>query len=134
MTELERELAKGGGTAIVYDGDCPFCRAYVTMTKITNAGPTLVNARERPDLVRTLAQSGIDLDSGMAVYYQGRIYTGGEAMHLLALLSRPSGLVEKLASALLRRRRFALLVYPALRLGRNLLLKLRNRPPLSNAP
>lgn len=134
MTELERELAKGGGTAIVYDGDCPFCRAYVTMTKITNAGPTLVNARERPDLVRTLAQSGIDLDSGMAVYYQGRIYTGGEAMHLLALLSRPSGLVEKLASALLRRRRFALLVYPALRLGRNLLLKLRNQPPLSNAP
>lgn len=134
MTELERELAKGGGTAIVYDGDCPFCRAYVTMTEITNAGPTLVNARERPDLVRTLAQSGIDLDSGMAVYYQGRIYTGGEAMHLLALLSRPSGLVEKLASALLRRRRFALLVYPALRLGRNLLLKLRNRPPLSNAP
>jgi predicted DCC family thiol-disulfide oxidoreductase YuxK len=134
VTELERELAKGGGTAIVYDGDCPFCRAYVTMTEITNAGPTLVNARERPDLVRTLAQSGIDLDSGMAVYYQGRIYTGGEAMHLLALLSRPSGLVEKLASALLRRRRFALLVYPALRLGRNLLLKLRNRPPLSNAP
>lgn len=134
MTELERELAKGGGTAIVYDGDCPFCRAYVTMTKITNAGPTLVNARERPDLVRTLAQSGIDLDSGMAVYYQGRIYTGGEAMHLLALLSRPSGLVEKLASALLRRRRFALLIYPALRLGRNLLLKLRNQPPLSNAP
>ncbi len=134
MTEPERELAKGGGTAIVYDGDCPFCRAYVTMTKITNAGPTLVNARERPDLVRTLAQSGIDLDSGMAIYYQGRIYTGGEAMHLLALLSRPSGLVEKLASALLRRRRFALLVYPALRLGRNLLLKLRNRPPLLNAP
>lgn len=134
MTELERELAKGGGIAIVYDGDCPFCRAYVTMTEITNAGPTLVNARERPDLVRTLAQAGIDLDSGMAVYYQGRIYTGGEAMHLLALLSRPSGLVEKLASALLRRRRFALLVYPALRLGRNLLLKLRNRPPLANAP
>jgi len=134
VTELERELAKGGGTAIVYDGDCPFCRAYVTMTEITNAGPTLVNARERPDLVRTLAQSGIDLDSGMAVYYQGRIYTGGEAMHLLALHSRPSGLVEKLASALLRRRRFALVVYPALRLGRNLLLRLRNRPPLSNAP
>ena len=134
MTELERELAKGSGIAIVYDGDCPFCRAYVTMTKITNAGPTLLNARERPDLVLSLAQSGIDLDSGMAVYYRGRIYTGGEAMHLLGLLSRPSGLVEKLASALLRRRRFALWLYPALRLGRNLLLKLRNLPPLSNAP
>ena len=133
MTELERELAKGSGIAIVYDGDCPFCRAYVTMTRITNAGPTLLNARERPDLVLSLAQSGIDLDSGMAVYYQGRIYTGGEAMHLLGLLSRPSGLVEKLASALLRRR-FALWVYPALRLGRNLLLKLRNLPPLVNAP
>ena len=134
MSELERELAKGSGTAIVYDGDCPFCRAYVAMTEIGNAGTTLVNARDRPDLVRTLARSGIDLDSGMAIYYQGRIHTGGEAMHLLALHPRPSGLVEKLASALLRRRRFALWLYPALRLGRNILLKLRNRAPLSSAP
>jgi hypothetical protein len=83
--------------------------------------------------VREFARSGIDLDSGMAVYYEGRTYAGAEAMHLLELLSEPSGLFDRLTSALLRRRSFALWVYPALRSGRNLLLKLRNRPPLQDA-
>ncbi len=129
---LESELAKESRIAIVYDGDCPFCRSYVTITRIRKAvgTPTLVNARERPDLVRSLAQSGIDLNSGIAVYYQGQIYAGGEAMHLLALLSAPEGVLDTLISALLQWRSFALWIYPALRSGRNLLLKLRNRPPL----
>ena len=132
---LENELKQGSRLAVVYDGDCPLCSAYVTMTKIRDAVgmPTLVNARERPDLVREFARSGIDLDSGMAVYYEGRTYAGGEAMHLLELLSEPSGLFDRLTSALLRRPSFALWVYPALRSGRNLLLKLRNRPPLHDA-
>jgi hypothetical protein len=123
---LENELKHGSRLSVVYDGDCPLCSAYVTM-------PTLVNARERPDLVRALARSGVDLDSGMAVYYEGWTYAGGEAMHLLELLSEPSGPFDRLTSALLRRRSVALWVYPAFRSGRNLLLKLRNRPPLQVA-
>jgi predicted DCC family thiol-disulfide oxidoreductase YuxK len=135
MMNLENELQNGGRLAVVYDGDCPFCSSYVTMTKVRNAvgKPTLLNARERPDLVRDLARSGIDLDSGMAVYYQGRIYVGGEAMHLLALLSEPEGLFDKATAVMLRWRSFALWIYPALRSGRNLLVKLRNRPPLQDA-
>ena len=132
---LENELKHGSRLSVVYDGDCPLCSAYVTMTRIRDAVgmPTLVNARERPDLVRALARSGVDLDSGMAVYYEGRTYAGGEAMHLLELLSEPSGPFDRLTSALLRRRSVALWVYPAFRSGRNLLLKLRNRPPLQVA-
>jgi hypothetical protein len=132
---LENELQKGSRVAAVYDGDCPFCSSYVMMTKLRAAVgmPTLINARERPDLVRDLARSGIDLDSGMAVYYQGRTYVGGEAMHLLALLSEPEGVLDKATSIMLRWRSFALWIYPALRSGRNLLVKLRNRPPLQDA-
>ena len=133
---LENELRNGSRLAVVYDGDCPFCSSYVTMTKIRRAvgKPTLLNARERPDLVRDLARSGIDLELGMAVYYQGRIYVGGEAMHLLALLSEPEGLFDKaLMSVMLRWRSFALWAYPALRSGRNLLVKLRNRLPVQDA-
>jgi hypothetical protein len=54
---LENELKHGSRLSVVYDGDCPLCSAYVTMTRIRDAVgmPTLVNARERPDLVRALA-------------------------------------------------------------------------------
>ena len=131
---LERELAEGSRVAIVYDGDCPLCTAYVTMARLkkTVGSPTLVNARERPDLVKALARSGVSLDAGMAVYYQGQIYAGGEAVHALALLTTPVDLANRLIAALLGRRSFALWVYPLLRAGRNLLLKLRNRPQLEH--
>ena len=129
---LERELAKDSRTAIIYDGDCPLCSAYVSVTRLKQAAgtPRLVNARERPDLVKALAERGVSLDEGMAVYHQGQIYAGGEAMHVLALLTTPVDLANRLTSALLGRRGFALWVYPLLRCGRNLLLKLRNRPQM----
>jgi predicted DCC family thiol-disulfide oxidoreductase YuxK len=127
---LERELTKDSRIVIVYDGDCPFCSAYVGMARLKKAvgTPTLVNARERPDLVEALAQSGVSLDEGMAVYYQGKTFAGGEAMHVLALLTAPVGVANRLTAALLGRRGFAIWVYPMLRGGRNLLLRLRNRP------
>jgi predicted DCC family thiol-disulfide oxidoreductase YuxK len=127
---LERELAKGSRIAIIYDGECPLCNSYVTMTRLKNAlgTPTLLNARERPDLVRALAEAGISLDSGMAVYYQDQLYAGGEAVHVLALLTQSVNLANRLMAALFGWRSVALCIYPLLRAGRNLLLKLRSRP------
>jgi len=127
---LERGLAEDSGIAIVYDGDCPLCTAYVSMARLKKSvgSPALVNARERPDLVKALARSGVSLDAGMVVYYQGHIYAGGEAIYVLALLTTPVDFANRLIGALLARRSFALWVYPLLRAGRNLLLKVRNRP------
>ena len=132
---LDRELAKGSRIAIVYDGDCPLCRAYVGMARLKHAvgTPTLLDARERPDLVTALAERGISLDEGMAVSYEGRLYAGGEAMHVLALLTTPVGFANRLTATLLGRRGIALWAYPLLRGGRNLLLKLRNRPQIGEA-
>ena len=130
---LERELAEDSRIAIVYDGDCPLCSAYVRMARLKQAvgAPTLINARERPDLVKALAERGISLDEGMVVYHQGRIYAGGEAMHVLALLTTPVDFANRLTAALLGRRD-ALWVYPLLRAGRNLLLRLRNQPQIGD--
>ena len=130
---LERELKQDSRIVVVYDGDCPLCSSYVSMTRLTKAvgRPTLVNARERPELVRVLAESGVNLDAGMAVYYQGRLYVGSDAVHLLALLTTPVDLANRLAAAVLGRPSLARALYPFLRAGRNLLLKLKNRPQLT---
>ena len=103
------------------------------MTRLGKAvgRPTLVNARERPDLVKALSESGVNLDEGMAVYYQGSLYVGSDAVHLLALLTTPVDLANRLAAAALGRPSFARAVYPLLRAGRNLLLRLKNKPQLT---
>ena len=90
-----------------------------------------MNARERPKLVRTLAECGVNLDAGMAVYYQGRLYVGSDAVHLLALLTTPVDLANRVAAAVLGQPGLARGLYPFLRAGRNLLLKLKNRPQLT---
>jgi len=127
---LDRELEKDSRIVVIYDGDCPLCSTYIRMTRLSKAvgRPTLVNARERPELVRALAENGVNLDAGMAVYYQGRVYVGSDAVHLLALLTTPVDLANRLAAAVLGRQNLARGLYPFLRAGRNLLLRLKNRP------
>jgi predicted DCC family thiol-disulfide oxidoreductase YuxK len=130
---LAHELTQDSRIVVVYDGDCPLCNSYVRMTRLSKAvgRPTLVNARERPELIKALAESGVNLDEGMAVYYQGRLYVGSEAVNLLALLTTPVDLANRVAAAVLGRPGLARALYPLLRAGRNLLLKLRNRPRLT---
>jgi predicted DCC family thiol-disulfide oxidoreductase YuxK len=130
---LAHELTQDSRIVVVYDGDCPLCNSYVHMTRLSKAvgRPTLVNARERPELIKALAESGINLDEGMAVYYQGRLYVGSEAVNLLALLTTPVDLANRITAAVLARPALARALYPLLRAGRNLLLKLRNRPQLT---
>ena len=130
---LEHELLKDSRIVVVYDGDCPLCNAYVAMTRLSKAAgrPTLVNARERPELVKALAESGVSLDEGMAVYYRGSLYVGSDAVNLLALLTTPVGLGNRITAAVLGRPALARALYPLLRAGRNVLLKLKNKPQLT---
>jgi predicted DCC family thiol-disulfide oxidoreductase YuxK len=130
---LAQELQQGSRVVVVYDADCPLCNTYVRMTRLSKAvgTPTLVNARERPDLVKALAERGVNLDEGMAVYYQGRIYAGSDAVNLLALLTTPSDLANRVVATALGRPTVARAVYPFLRAGRNVLLKLKGKPQLA---
>ena len=59
------------GAQIVYDGDCPFCSAYVSLLRLKSAaGPvTLTDARGHPDLVADLAARGFDIDTGMVLIF-----------------------------------------------------------------
>ncbi|MFP4539257.1 MAG: thiol-disulfide oxidoreductase DCC family protein [Dichotomicrobium sp.] len=138
MTELAsaEELAgadKGGGLQVVYDGECPFCSAYVRLVRLREAvGPVeLLDARAHPGLVAELHAEGIDLNETMAVRYGGRTYVGAEAMEVLSLLSSDSGRANRLFARIFRDGRRARRLYPWLRSGRNLALRLLGRKKLT---
>lgn len=118
------------GLTIVYDGDCPFCSAYVAMLRLRDAaGPvTLLDART-PDhpLIARIHAEGLDLDDGMAVDYAGRLWHGDAAMTLLASLTTPSGPFNRASAWAFRSPLRARLLYPPLRAGRNLTLRLLGR-------
>lgn len=112
--------------AIVYDGACPFCAAYVRMVRLKEAAGDvqLVDARQGGPIVDEALAKGYDLDQGMAMKTGGRWYHGDEVMNMIAMMSSRSGTLNRVHAWIFRDAGRARTLYPALRTGRNLALKL----------
>jgi predicted DCC family thiol-disulfide oxidoreductase YuxK len=117
------------GALIVYDGQCPFCSRYVRLVRVRESvGPVeLIDARQAGPAMAEIHATGLDLDEGMALKLGDRWYHGDECVHMLALLSTPSTLFNKVNGAVFRSRPAAKILYPILRAGRNLALLVLGR-------
>ncbi|HRX39889.1 MAG TPA: DCC1-like thiol-disulfide oxidoreductase family protein [Parvularculaceae bacterium] len=119
---------------VVYDGECPFCSAYVRMVRLRKLSNVhLLDAREAHPVVEELKAKGFDLDEGMALKIGDAIYHGDECVHRLALLSGPSGLFNRFNFWVFRNEKRAKAIYPALRAGRNLALRLLGKRRINDA-
>lgn len=120
---------------LIYDGECPFCSAYVKLLRLREAVGTvnLVDAREGGPLVAELERKGLDLDEGMVLKIGDRLYHGDDCIHALALMTSPVGLFNRITAAIFRSPARARLLYPVLRAMRNLTLRLLGRRKLHAA-
>jgi predicted DCC family thiol-disulfide oxidoreductase YuxK len=120
-----------GDLAIIYDAECPVCTAYSCSVEIDDtkaSGVRRINARSSDDaLVQQAKAAGLDLDEGMVVVHQGRLYHGADALNIMARLAPKQGLGNRLNRMMFGNSTFSRLVYPFLRGGRNTLLKLLGR-------
>ncbi|RJG07362.1 DUF393 domain-containing protein [Noviherbaspirillum cavernae] len=114
---------------ILYDGDCPFCSNFVKLVQLKKAvGPvSLLNIRENADLAEHYSDKGYNLDQGMLLHLDGNDYWGADCMNRIALLSSESDIFNKLNAAVFRHKRLSKLLYPVLRTGRNMTLRLMGR-------
>lgn len=121
-------------TAIVYDGDCPFCSRYVQLLRLKQAiGPVaLINAREGGPRVERLRKMGYDLDGGFVLEWGGEIYYGPDAINRLALLSTPSSVFNKINAFVFQSKAISRVLYPVLKTGRDLTLFLMGRRGLNH--
>ena len=105
---------------IIYDGACPFCANYVGLMRLREGHAVeLVDARQERDVADSY---GLDLNDGMIVDLDGQVFHGARAVALLSRLSRRPG---PLASD-----QVAATLYPWMRRGRSITLKLLGRKPL----
>jgi len=119
---------------LVYDGDCPFCSASAQMVRIKQAVGRLyiLNAREAAGhpLMMEIKTQGLDLNQGIVVKFQDRLYHGRDALHLLAIIGSENGWLNRLNVALFRNKRTVDFAYPFLRGVRNLALKILGKRPI----
>lgn len=121
---------------VVYDGDCPFCSAYVKVVRLRAAAGGkvhLLNAREPHPMVTEVLGLGFDLDEGMAMKIGGEWLHGDAVLTRIALMTGPSGAVNRLNAWVFRDARRSRALYPALRAGRNIALRLLGHRQLKDA-
>jgi len=137
---MKRDLVVGmdvcettDNVSIVYDGDCPLCRAYVLHLRLRESAGSvrLIDARQHPLLVKTLRRKGCDLDSGIVVRIHERLYHGAAALNALALMSTRSGCFNRLNYLVFRSRLLSTLLYPSMMFGRRILLQLLGKQSLA---
>lgn len=119
---------------LIYDRQCPACELYCTLTRVRESAGrlVLVDARDGGPLLDEITAAGLDIDDGMVLKVGGRLYYGADAIHALSLMGTGSDAFNRVSYWAFRSQRVARVLYPALRLCRNLLLKLLGRTRINN--
>ena len=121
------------GIFVVYDGECPFCSRYVAMLRLREAGGhvELIDARSSHPMVDEVVDRGFDLDEGMVAKIGDAYYAGADCVNVLSLLSTRTNGFNCLNYWMFRSRSFSRILYPLLRFGRNLVLRLLGRTKIA---
>ena len=119
---------------VVYDGLCPFCTRYVMLYRIRQLAEKvhMIDARSDHPVVAEVKARGLSLENGMAVKWNGHLYHGADALHVLAMLGSEGGAFNKLNRLVFSRPKLGKFLYPAMVAGRRLTLKLLGRPPIAD--
>lgn len=119
---------------LVYDEECPVCDDYCRRVRVEDSVGRLrlVNARESSAVMEQITAAGLDIDQGMVLKLDEVLYYGADAIHALALISTSSGFFNRFNHWLFRSKARARVLYPALRAGRNLLLKILRKTKVNN--
>ena len=118
---------------IGYDGDCPFCNSYIRMQRFKEMSlkVELKNFRESPDLIETMQSQGRNPNDGMYVNFNGAEYYADEAMTLISGLPSNKNIISLFFKWWFQNKTRAKILYPALRIGRNLALKILRRQQIT---
>lgn len=119
---------------LVYDKECPACNNYCQVIRIREdiGDLKIVDARENSQVLDEITEQGLDIDQGMVLKMGGKIYYGADAIHTLALISSRSGIFNRVNYWIFKSKSLSFILYPALRVCRNLLLKILGKTKINN--
>jgi predicted DCC family thiol-disulfide oxidoreductase YuxK len=127
-------MANANETLIVYDGECIYCKNFVTIVRLQASVGEVVflNARSEDKRVLNFIKQGYYLNKGMIFYHNKMVFYGAEAVNAIALLSNDTTVYSWVIKRVFRYSRVAKTLYPLLRLGRYLTLRIRRISDISH--
>ncbi|GJM09377.1 MAG: hypothetical protein DHS20C11_16530 [Lysobacteraceae bacterium] len=119
---------------LVYDKQCPACDFYCNLVRIRDdiGELELVDARDDSAIMREITALGLNIDEGMVLKVGSQIYYADEAIYMLSLLGGSSSFFNRFNHWLFSSPKTARWLYPVLKRGRNLLLKIKGVSRINN--
>lgn len=119
---------------LVYDKECPACNFYCKLIRIRESvgNLVLIDAREPGPLMNEITAAELDIDQGMVLIVGDRMYYGVDAIHALSIMGTRSGVFNRLTYWCFKSKAVSSVLYPILRAGRNLLLKILRKTKINN--
>lgn len=129
---IEKAKKTDNNLYLIYDNECLLCRQTAKAIRLKKAVGQLVtiNARTEHPLVAEVINKGYNLDEGIVIKYFDQFYYCTDAINLLALLSTPVNMFNRINAFLFRHQRIAKALYPILKLIRKFLLLVRRTPKI----
>ncbi|MDO9382155.1 MAG: DCC1-like thiol-disulfide oxidoreductase family protein [Hyphomicrobiaceae bacterium] len=112
------------GDYLLYDGECPICAGFVKFAEFRRRHPDLqlLDARHEPGLVAELRRKGYEINDGMVLLVDAKLYYGADASAKLASYRSDLPATKRAAMAAI-----GASPYPVLRGLRNALLRIRGK-------
>ena len=136
MTDLKNDtpLLDAAQLLLVYDKECPACNNYCQMVRIRESVGELqlVDAREASPIMDEITAANLDIDEGMVLKMNDQLYYGADAIHALSMISSRSGLFNRMTYWVFKSKRASHVLYPILKMGRLVLLKLMRKTKINN--
>ena len=119
---------------LVYDKECPACNFYCALVRIRESvgNLVLVDARDPSPLMEEITAAELDIDQGMVLIVGDRLYYGADAIHALSIMGTRSGVFNRVTYWCFKSKAVSRVLYPILRAGRNLLLKILRKTKINN--
>jgi predicted DCC family thiol-disulfide oxidoreductase YuxK len=115
---------------LLYDGECPFCSRYADWVRLRQRYDIeLLDARGQLERVRELAGRGYDINRGMILLLEDRVYHGADAILVLRGMTAPIGGLDRAAAAIARVPGLVRLFYPLIKVVRRMTLWAMGRQP-----
>ncbi len=118
---------------LVYDDQCPVCRTYYTNIKINDGSALeLIDARIPGKIMDEITNRGLDIDQGMVLKINDKLFYGSEAMHEIAKRSQRFGIWGWVNRTFFSTLKKSNIYYNGGKVFRNILLRLLGIPDIYN--
>lgn len=113
----------------VYDGECPLCQMGARYYQLRAAVGKLITVDARTEhahpVMQEIKQAGWDMNDGMVIKYQQKLYQGSDALVLMARLGAEDDIFNRINHRLFASESISKMAYPWMKAMRSVLITLK---------